>query len=510
VKRPKFMHAMQPIVFFGSAGSVVAFIIFGTLYAELAGTIFSNAQTYIARTFGWFYVLTASSYVAFTIWIMFSRFGRIRLGGEEATPEFGRLTWFAMLFSAGMGTGLVFWGVAEPVMHYMNPPTGEGGTQEALREAMRYAFFHWGLHPWAIYIVLGLSVAYFHFRHELPLAPRSVLYPLIGERIHGPIGHAVDILATVGTLLGVATSLGLGAMQINRGIAEAMGVAENVTIQVAIIAVITAVATISVVLGVRGGIRRLSQFNLVLALAIFTFVLIAGPTLYLLETWVTSTGLYLQNFAFMSLWVDPNPEAEWQMNWTLFYWGWWISWSPFVGIFVARVSRGRTIREFVISVLLVPTFLTLLWLSVFGGTGLYIEAHGAGGIGEAVQENVALSLHAMLAELPLSAITSVLATLLVVVFFITSSDSGSLVDDMVTSGGHPHPPRAQRVFWAVSEGSVAAVLLLAGGLQALQSASISAGLPMNVLLLATSISLLKALRRDAQVSGIPSKKRLRR
>ncbi|MBK5929807.1 choline transporter [Halochromatium salexigens] len=414
-----------------------------------------------------------------------------------------------MMFSAGMGTGLVFWGVAEPVMHWSDPPFPPAAEGGPVREALRLSFFHWGLHPWAIYIVFGLSIAYFHFRHELPLAPRSLLYPLIGKRIFGPIGHAIDILATVGTLFGVATSLGLGAIQINAGLGRLSGVPQAESAQVAIIAVITVIATISVVTGVHRGIRLLSRLNLGLAGVLLLFVLIAGPTVYLIKLFISATGTYLQAFVSQSLWLDLRPDSQWQFDWTLFYWSWWISWSPFVGVFVARISRGRTIGEFILAVLFVPVLITFFWLTVFGGTGLHGTIFGESGIETVVQQNASAGLYAMLDQLPLQTFTLILATLMVVVFFVTSSDSGSLVDDMVTSGGHPHPPKAQRIFWAVAEGTVAATLLLSGGLQALRTASLTSGLPMTAFLLIACWGLLKALRADEQVAGIPSHKALR-
>jgi choline/glycine/proline betaine transport protein len=495
---------MQPTVFFGSALAVVAFIVLGAGFTDLAGRWFSTAQSWIVRTFGWYYVLAATGFLLFALWMMLGRYGRIRLGPDDSKPEFGRVGWFTMMFSAGMGTGLVFWGVAEPMLHFQSPLDAEPQSPEAIAEAMRLTFFHWGLHPWAIYIVLGLSLAYFHFRRGLPLAPRSVFYPLIGERIHGPIGHGVDILCTVGTLLGVATSLGLGAMQINQGLARVAPIGTGLTVQILIIAVITAIATASVVLGLKRGVRRLSELNMILAGTLFFFVLIAGPTVYLLETFVSGLGRYLETLPLYSLWIDLDRDAEWQGQWTLFYWGWWISWSPFVGVFVARISKGRTIREFVAGVLLVPTLVAFLWLAVFGGAGLNAQLFGDGGVAEAVDRDVALSLHAMLDTLPWSAITGVLATLVIVVFFITSSDSGSFVDDMVTSGGHPSPPRPQRVFWAVSEGAVAATLLIAGGLTAMQNAAIATGLPMSVLLVVACWSLARGLKRDRRGEALPA------
>lgn len=492
----KILNAMEPTVFFGSAGLVIAFIVFGGFFTETAADVFNATQTTITQTFGWYYALAVSGFLVFALWLLFSRFSHIKLGDPDTEPEFSYLGWFTMLFSAGMGIGIVFWGVAEPLYHYADPPFAEAETVEAAREAMRYTFFHWGLHPWAIYILFGVSVAYFHFRHDLPLAPRSVLYPLLGDKIYGPIGHGVDILCTVGTLLGVATSLGLGAMQINSGVAQFIDIPENTTIQVVIIAVITLIATISVVSGLHAGIQNLSKLNIFLAAGLMIFVLLTGPTVYLLETYIGGIGLYLQNLPFMSLWVDFTTDNEWQSNWTLFYWGWWISWSPFVGIFVARISRGRTIREFVLSVMIIPTLGTFFWLSVFGGTALHFELFDNIPLAASVQENVSTSMHTLLQHLPFSQITMIWATLVIIVFFITSSDSGSLVDDMVTSGGHPNPPVAQRVFWATSEGAVAATLLVVGGLQAIQDASISMGLLMSFLLVAMCFSLYKALNQE--------------
>ncbi|MBK1731856.1 BCCT family transporter [Thiococcus pfennigii] len=510
LKPARLFSAMQPTVFLGSACLVLGFVGLGVGWPDLAQRVFQAIQSGIIEHFGWLYVLGASALLVFVLVILFSRFRDIRLGGLDAEPEFSYLSWFAMMFSAGMGTGLVYWGVAEPMMHWTEPPFAPASGEGEIRQAMRLSFFHWGLHPWGVYIVFGLSLAYFHFRHDLPLAPRSLLYPVIGQRIYGPIGHAVDILATVGTLFGVATSLGLGAMQINAGIARLVDIPQGEMVQVAIIALITLVATISVVSGVHKGIRRLSQLNIALAALLLAFVFVAGPTVHLLEILISATGDYLQHLLGMSLWLDLRADSHWQADWTLFYWSWWISWSPFVGVFVARISRGRTIGEFILAVLLVPVLVTFVWLAVFGGTGLSQEVSGASRIAESVSENPSDGLYAMLQQLPLPTVTAVLATLLVVIFFVTSSDSGSLVDDMVTSGGHPNPPRAQRVFWAVSEGTVAATLLLSGGLQALRTASLTSGLPMTVFLLIAAWGLLKALRVDAAEDGIPERTALRR
>lgn len=499
---------MEPTVFIGSALVVIGFVIFGSFFTETATQVFGNIQTFIVDTFGWFYVSSASLILIFILYLLFSKYGDIRLGGDDAQPEFSYFAWFTMLFSAGMGTGLVFWSVAEPINHYINPPLSEGESLASLEESMQFTFFHWGLHPWAIYVLFGLALAYYHFRHNLPLAPRSMLYPLIGKHIYGIAGHVVDIMATVGTLFGVATSLGLGAMQINAGVSQLSEIPIETSVQIILIATITAIATVSVVLGLKKGISRLSRFNIILAIVLLVFVFVAGPTVYILNTFSTSLGNYLQQLVHTSFWVDIREGNTWQNDWTLFYWAWWISWSPFVGVFTARISKGRTVREFVFWVLLLPTFVTFIWLSVFGGTGLHLQTVEGVNLYETIKDEVAISLHVLLKNLPWTSITSVLATLLITIFFITSSDSGSLVDDMVTSGGHPNPPKAQRVFWAVSEGSVAATLLLSGGLQALRTASLTSGLPMAVLLLIAGYGLLKSFRADKRAEGIPKKKEI--
>src|SRR6056297_1151198 len=494
---------MQPTVFFGSAALVVAFCIFGGGFTATAANTFESIQGWIVTTLGWYYMLITSALVLFALAVVVSPAGKLKLGKADDEPEFGRPSWFAMLFAAGMGTGLVFWGVAEPLNHYLQPNHAEPRSVAAVSESMRYAFFHWGLHPWAIYVTLALAIAYYHFRIGLPLAPRSVLWPIIGKRIYGMTGHLVDILCTVGTLLGVATSLGLGAMQINAGLSMSLGVESSTMVQITIIALITAVATISVVSGVQRGIRRLSAFNLMLAFVLLLFVFVAGPTAYILDTLIGGLGEYLQTLVATSLETGFTSESEWQAKWTLFYWGWWISWSPFVGIFVARISKGRTVRELILAALLVPTGVTFFWMATFGGTALHLARSTEIDIAQQAVNDVSVSLHLLLSELPLGSMTTVFATLVIIIFFITSSDSGSLVDDMVTSGGHPHPPVSQRVFWAISEGAVAATLLLVGGLAAIQQAAITMALPMSVLLIAAAIGLLRALWVDARVTGVP-------
>ncbi|MDI6400790.1 BCCT family transporter [Balneolaceae bacterium ANBcel3] len=487
---------VNPYIFFTSIIAILTFLFFGVFYSEATGEVFGHVQSFIVDKMGWFYVLSLSLFLIFVIYLFFSRFGKIKLGPDDSEPDYSYASWFTMLFSAGMGIGLVFFSVAEPMFHYLAPPTMEGGTMEAAREAMKITFFHWGVHPWAVYIIVGLSLAYFSFRKNLPLSIRSAFYPILGDRIYGWMGNTIDILAIFGTMFGVATSLGLGVMQVNAGLEYLFDINVSTNVQIMLIAGITAVATVSVVLGLDKGIRVLSNFNMTVAIGLVIFVFILGPTIYLLNATVENTGYYLQNLIQTSFWMGTFDDAEtasWLGGWTLFYWGWWIAWSPFVGMFIARISRGRTIQEFVGGVLLVPTAFTFLWLTVFGNTALSMEIFHDAGISALGTEQM---LFSMLDGLPLSTITSIAATVVIITFFVTSSDSGSLVIDMLASGGNPNPPVAQRVFWAFSEGAVAAVLLLAGGLAALQTASITTGLPFTVILLFMCYSLLKGLRAE--------------
>jgi choline/glycine/proline betaine transport protein len=498
---------MNPPVFFGAGAVVIGFCIFGAAFTDTAAPFFQWTKENISRYFGWYYVLIVAAALGFCVWLAASKVRAIRIGGPDARPEFTRISWFAMLFTAGMGIGLVFWAVAEPITHYANPLDAEPQTEAALREGMRLTFFHWGLHAWGIYAVLGLAVSYFHFNRGLPLAPRSILYPFIGERIHTPIGDVVDIISTVGTLLGVATSLGLGAQQINAGLTRVTGVPSNLTVQLLLVAGITLLATISVVRGVKGGIRVLSRFNGALAVFLVAYVLVMGPTLYQLETFTTTIGSYIQQLPRMTFYMELGAASGWQSDWTLFYWGWWISWAPFVAIFVARISKGRTIGEFVLTVLLVPTLVTFIWLSIFGGTALRLEAREVAELVNVSTSTPEVALHALLEHLPFTFLMQSLATLLIAVFFVTSSDSGSLVDDIVTSGGRLHPPRWQRVFWATSEGAAAMTLLVVGGLTAMRNASISMGIIMSVIIVASMASLATVLNRDPQVKRAPPRQR---
>ena len=490
---------ISPPVFLISAGLTLALVLFATTFTETAAVVFGATQAWISESVGWFYVLAVAGFIVFVVAVGLSGFGRIRLGPDHSEPDYTYTSWFAMLFSAGMGIGLMFFGVAEPVMHFVAPPVGDPETVEAAKQAMRVTFFHWGIHAWAIYAMVALSLAYFAFRHGLPLTIRSSLYPLIGERIYGPIGHVVDIFAVLGTIFGVATSLGFGVIQINSGLEYLFGLPNNVFVQVILIAAITAVATVSVGLGLDAGIRRLSLLNLILAASLMAFVLIAGPTVFLLQTLVQNTGDYISNLFSMTFNLYAYEPTDWIGGWTLFYWGWWIAWAPFVGMFIARVSRGRTIREFVVGVLLVPLGFTLMWMTFFGNTALHmIMMQGLTQLAEAVAVDASVALFQFFEHLPLSTITALIATLLVVTFFVTSSDSGSLVVDILTSGGRDDSPTWQRIFWAIVEGLVAAALLVAGGLSALQTATIASALPFTIVMILMGWGLLSALRVEAK------------
>jgi len=476
---------------------VLAVLLFGVAMPDAASAAFVGLQGWIVSRLDWLFVASTALFLGVALWAALGRTGGIRLGRDDERPTFSRASWFAMLFSAGMGIGIMFYGVAEPILHYASPPLGAGSTPGAAARAMTLAFFHWGLHAWGVYAVMGLAIAYFAHRRGLPIAVRSTLEPILGERIHGPLGHAVDVIAVFGTLFGLATSLGLGAMQINAGLSVLLGAPDSVGVQVGLIALITAGATTSLVLGLDRGIRRLSELNVALAGALFLFVLLAGPTAALLQAFPLRVGDYLVQLAPLSL--DPSRlgPAEWRGGWTIFYWAWWIAWAPFVGTFIARISRGRTVREFVLGVLLVPSLVSFAWFTVFGWTAIELDVRGAA-IATAVQEDLATGIYAVLGQLPFARVTSLLAAVVVAIFFVTSSDSGSFVVDMLTSGGRPNPPVWQRVFWAVSEGVVAALLLVAGGLSALQSAAIDTGLPFCAVMLLVCVGLVKALRAEAR------------
>ncbi len=496
-KRNGLKLEIHPTVFWASAGLIVLFVAFSLFNLKEMNEVFTAVQAAITARTGWLFVAAVNIYLGVVVYLLLSRYGNIRLGGADARPEFTTWGWFSMLFSAGMGIGLVFWSVAEPIHHFIAPPWGDARTPEAAQLSMGITFFHWGVHAWALYGLTALGLAYFAFNRGLPLTIRSVFHPLLGERIHGGLGNLIDSLAAVATVFGLATSLGLGAKQINAGLDYLFEFGQGSTQQVLLIAGITLLATVSVVLGLDKGIRRLSQFNMIIALVLLSFVFVVGPTQRLLDALVQNMGAYLTNLPRLSLWTEAYLGTEWQHGWTIFYWAWWIAWAPFVGIFIARISKGRTIREFLLGVLLVPTLMTFVWLTVFGNTALFQELSGSGGVVEAVNDNVATALFVLLDQFPLAAITSALAIVAIAIFFVTSSDSASLVVDIITSGGHHDPPTVQRIFWATMEGLVAAVLLLGGGLKALQTGVVTTGLPFALVLLLLGVSLLRGLKQDS-------------
>jgi choline/glycine/proline betaine transport protein len=499
----------NPPVFIGSAAVVLAFLVWGVAAPDSVASVSDTTLGFITRNFEWLYIFGASGFVIFVLWLALSRYGSIKLGPNDSKPEYSNLSWFAMLFTAGMGIGLVFYAVSEPVYHFLNPPTGEGGSPQAASDAMNYTFYHWGIHPWAIYTVLALALGYFSFRRGLPLRPASAFYSLMGDRIYGWPGALVDILAVFGTLFGLATSLGIGGQQVGAGLNELFGIPNTTTTQVLIICAITAVAVVSVMLGVDKGIRNLSLANLWLAFALMVFVFVFGPSREVINNLAANIGTYAQSLPQLGMETFPNGGAQaqgWQSSWTLFYWGWWISWAPFVGMFLARISYGRSIRSFVAGAMLAPVGASMVWLTVFGDSALSALLDNPDNELNTAGDEPERSLFVLFDQLPVPGLVATLASLLVVVvvvlFFATSSDSGSLVVDILTNGGDPNPVWQQRLFWAVSEGAVAAVLLVAGAaagadaLGALQAASIAAGLPFCVVLILMAVGLVKGLRHE--------------
>jgi choline/glycine/proline betaine transport protein len=520
----RFGFDVHPVVFPVALVIIVAFVAATLALGSAASEAYGAVFDFINVNFGWFYILVVNAFIGALVFFALSKYGKIRLGGVEAEREFSTFAWMAMLFSAGMGIGLMFFSVAEPMWHL---GTGGGNlfdvapqTGAAAQAAMGVTFFHWGFHPWAVYGLVALGLGFFSFNRGLPLTFRSVFYPLLGDRIYGWPGHVIDLVTVFATLFGLATSLGLGAQQVNVGLSRVTEtltgsalVPISITSQVLIIAFITAIATLSVAAGLEGGVKRLSTLNVYIMIVFLAFIFVAGPTLYLLDAIPQSIGFYLQNFAFMSFFTESflgegvqGGYANWQHFWTVFYWGWWIAWSPFVGLFIARISKGRTVRQMVVGVLMIPTAFSFVWLGAFGGAAIYAQqVLGTGLYGtltNAESFGQARAMFAMLEAYPLTTLTSVVAVLLVTTFFVTSSDSGSLVIDHLTSGGKHDVPRAQRIFWAVSEGTVAAVLLIGGGAaatNALQTAAITTGLPFAAILLLMVYTVYLGLKSEYEI-----------
>ena len=492
---------MNPRVFWG-ASAIVAIMLAATLLMPgTADSAFKAAQSWTIDTFGWFYIASVAAFLVIVLALGFGPAGKLKLGPDDAEPDFPYVSWLAMLFAAGMGIGLMYFAVAEPIQHYIAPPDVAPGTILAAREAMAITFHHYGVHAWAIYALVGMSLAYFTYRKGLPLTMRSGLSPILGKRINGPLGDAIDVFAVCGTVFGVATSLGFGVSQITAGLSYEYAVPDTTTVKIGLIVLVMGAATLSVLSGADRGVRRLSELNLIIAVLLMLFVMAVGPTLFLLRALVQNFGLYLDHFVKRTFTLYAYEPRAWMADWTLFYWAWWIAWSPFVGMFIARISRGRTIREFVIGVLFVPTAFTFLWMTVFGNTAISLDLGvAAGGIARAVQENLSTALFKFLEYLPAAGFTSSLAILLVGVFFVTSADSGALVIDTLASGGEDETPRWQRMYWCILLGVTAALLLVAGGLGARQAATLLAALPFCFIMLLLAFGLIR--QTNADLAGV--------
>lgn len=493
----KFMAIASMVMILGFVGFTISDV-------EYSGAIFSAGKEFIIETMDWFYVLVLNAILFFVFWLLTSRFGDVKLGKDDEEPDFSTFSWICMLFSAGLGSGLIYWGVAEPMYHladnpYMARESIEPGTVEATNLAVRITNFHWGLHGWALYVLVGLSLAYFAYRKGLPLTLRAAFYPVLGDRIYGNWGHAIDLIGVFGTIFGLATSLGLGITPIAAGM-EKLGWMENTTTnQLILIAIITALGTASAASGVGKGVRILSELNVQASLLLLVLFLSLGPTAFALGVMITGAGDYLWNFIPMGFWINGDPENQWQSWWTIFYWGWWIAWCPFVGMFIARVSKGRTIRQFCICVLFVPVSVVVLWMGIFGGVSAGVDLFNGAGVLEAVQGDYASGVFQVVSGFGYSWLVlpiTIFITILLVSWFVTSSDSGTLVMCTMLSMGDESPPVKFRIFWGVTSGVVASVLMLAGGLGALQTASIVAGLPIAVLLLMMAYGMVKILHQD--------------
>ncbi|GIQ68795.1 BCCT family transporter [Xylanibacillus composti] len=481
---------------FGIAITIsLVFVIWGVVSPSRLSRVMDTAQAFFLERFGWFYQLCATVFLLFALFLIFSKYGRIKLGKDEDKPEFKQLTWFAMLFSAGMGIGLLFFGVAEPISHFASPPLGEPGTSEAAKESLRYTYLHWGLHAWAIYATIALALAYFKFRKGYPGLMSSALYPLLGERVRGPLGIAIDSVAVFATIFGVAASLGLGAAQINGGLHYVAGVPNNFPVQLSIIAIVTLLFLLSAGTGLKRGIRYLSNTNMILASLLFVCVLFVGPTLFVLNLFMTTFGEYIQNLPSMGLRLAPfhAERASWVQNWTIFYWAWWIAWAPFVGTFIARVSKGRTVREFMVAVTVIPTLVCSFWFAVFGGTAIHLEYNLGFDISGRSLETAIFYVYE---QLPLSLLLIILTLLLISTFFITSADSATFVLGMMTTGGSLNPANPVKIIWGLILSASAVILMISGGLPAMQTAIIVSAFPLAFVLLGMALSMLKSFRSE--------------
>ncbi|MFZ3172441.1 MAG: BCCT family transporter [Carboxydocellales bacterium] len=485
-------------VLYISSSIVLLFVLFGMFLPTQMGAVVNAVFAFLTTKFGWLYLLSVAIFIVVIFGIALSRYGKIKLGQDEDQPEFSNFQWFAMLFGGGMGIGLVFWSVAEPIMHYLSPPIGKGGTEEAMHTAMRTVFFHWGIHAWAIFAICGLSLAYFQFRKGLPFLVSSAFYPLIGERIYGPIGKAIDILSVFATVFGVATSLGLGSSQIATGLQYIWGIKSTPMTIALIIGVMTLIFTFATVSGLHKAMQAAANIKVWLSVAFMGFIFLFGGMVFILNNFTDTLGAYLQNFIGQSLWMG-NPE--WLQGWTIFYWAWWIAWAPFVGQFIARVSKGRTIREFVLAVTLLPVGFSFIWLSIYGGAAFNLDKLSKGAIQAAVNADYTTALFVTLKQMPFYSLTAPLAIVLIVASFIGAANSATYVLAMLTSGGDMNPSEKLRGFWGITQGAITIMLILVGGtaaLKALQTASIAAAFPFMLIMLVMCYSIFKALREEQQ------------
>ena len=516
VAKSGLFSGMNAVMAIASMIMILAFVGFTIQDVEFSSEVFAEGKDFIIGTLDWFYVLVVNLALFFVFWLLMSRFGNVKLGKDDDEPDFSTFSWICMLFSAGLGSGLIYWGVAEPMYHIQDNPfmtrAGiEAGSVEAAATAIRITNFHWGLHGWALYVLVGLSLAYFAYRKDLPLTLRSALYPILKEKIYGPWGHLVDLVGVFGTIFGLATSLGLGITPIAAGLAK-LGWMENTQVnQLILVAIITALGTASAVSGVGKGVRILSEINVWASLGLLVLFLVLGPTAFILGITITGAGDYLWNFIPMGFWIDGEPERQWQSWWTIFYWGWWIAWCPFVGLFIARISKGRTIRQFCACVLLVPVSVVVLWMGIFGGAAVGVDLFNDAGVVDAVNADYASGVFQTIAGFGYESLTTpitILVTILLISWFVTSSDSGTLVMCTMLSMGDEHPPIKFRFFWGITSGVVAGVLMLAGGLSALQTASIVAGLPIAVILILMGYGMVKTLNEDFPAIDVEDKREL--
>ena len=481
------------MVLYISISLILLFLIFGFIFPEQLTGVTSQMFAFITNDLGWFYLVTVLGILVFSLYLAFSRFGKIRLGNDDDRPEYSNFSWFAMLFSAGMGIGLVFWGVAEPLFHYAQPPMGiEPLSTQSAMMSFRYAFLHWGFHPWAIYAIVGLALAYVTFRKKMPCLISSTLYPLLGEKTKGTIGHVIDILALILTVIGVATSLGMGALQVNGGLNTLFNIPNTFNTQVVIIIVITILFLISATTGLDKGIKILSNTNIIIAVLLLLFVFLFGPTVFIIDTFFVSLSGYIQNLLPMSLALSPFEKDPWIGTWTIFYWAWWLSWGPFVGTFIARISKGRTVKEFILGVVILPAIFCCIWFTAFGGTALYFEIFEGADIVAQVTNDVTVGLFATLSYLPLGKIISFIATVLIVTFFVTSADSATFVIGMFSRNGDLNPDNKIKIIWGVVLSLMAIVLLFSGGLVAMRNTSIIMALPFLLIIILMCVAIYKA------------------